>query len=130
MEEWLFQYSGKDKNGGMLNVRAHTAQELRENLNALFGEGSDAGVIAGFSGNFVSTAAPQASSAPAAVVAAFPGTEVVSTPAPAPVAAAPSGEGETTCPRCSVGHLKLRNGKKGRFYGCSNFPNCKFTQDA
>lgn len=29
------------------------------------------------------------------------------------------------CPRCG-GKLVLRNGKNGQFYGCSNFPNCKF----
>lgn len=29
------------------------------------------------------------------------------------------------CPRCG-GTLILRNGKFGRFYGCSNYPNCKF----
>ncbi|MFO8066485.1 MAG: topoisomerase DNA-binding C4 zinc finger domain-containing protein [Bacteroidales bacterium] len=26
------------------------------------------------------------------------------------------------------GRLVIRNGKNGSFYGCSNFPNCKFTQ--
>ena len=31
------------------------------------------------------------------------------------------------CPKC--GHdLVLRNGKYGHFYGCSNYPKCKFTQ--
>lgn len=30
------------------------------------------------------------------------------------------------CPRCN-GELKLRNGKNGKFYGCSNYPRCKFT---
>ena len=30
------------------------------------------------------------------------------------------------CPRCNS-ELKLRNGKYGKFYGCSNYPNCKFT---
>mgnify|MGYP003571403033 CR=1 FL=1 len=30
------------------------------------------------------------------------------------------------CPRCN-GKLKLRNGKTGNFYGCSNYPRCKFT---
>lgn len=31
------------------------------------------------------------------------------------------------CPRC--GHnLILRNGKYGDFFGCSNYPNCKFTK--
>ena len=33
------------------------------------------------------------------------------------------------CPRCG-GELKLRNGKYGRFYGCSNYPRCRFTYDA
>jgi len=32
------------------------------------------------------------------------------------------------CPRCS-GNLVLRNGKYGQFYGCSNYPRCRFTQD-
>ena len=31
------------------------------------------------------------------------------------------------CPRCG-GHLVLRNGKYGNFYGCSNFPRCRFTR--
>lgn len=30
------------------------------------------------------------------------------------------------CPRCN-GELKLRNGKPGKFYGCSNYPRCRFT---
>jgi len=30
------------------------------------------------------------------------------------------------CPRCN-GNLVVRNGKNGRFYGCSNYPKCKFT---
>ena len=30
------------------------------------------------------------------------------------------------CPRCN-GELKLRNGKNGKFYGCSNYPRCRFT---
>ena len=31
------------------------------------------------------------------------------------------------CPRCG-GELKLKNGKYGKFYGCENYPNCKFTK--
>lgn len=31
------------------------------------------------------------------------------------------------CPHCG-GKLMLRNGKYGQFYGCSNYPNCKFTK--
>ena len=30
------------------------------------------------------------------------------------------------CPKCN-GKLILREGKYGSFYGCSNYPNCKFT---
>ena len=30
------------------------------------------------------------------------------------------------CPRCN-GKLILRNGKNGKFYGCSNYPRCRFT---
>lgn len=31
------------------------------------------------------------------------------------------------CPRCG-GKLILRNGKQGEFYGCENFPKCRFTK--
>ena len=30
------------------------------------------------------------------------------------------------CPRCG-GSLVIREGRYGRFYGCSNYPNCRFT---
>ena len=30
------------------------------------------------------------------------------------------------CPKCG-GQLVERNGKNGRFMGCSNYPKCKFT---
>ena len=30
------------------------------------------------------------------------------------------------CPRCN-GKLILRKGKYGEFYGCSNYPRCRFT---
>ena len=32
------------------------------------------------------------------------------------------------CPRCG-GRLELREGKFGQFYGCSNYPKCKFTKN-
>lgn len=35
---------------------------------------------------------------------------------------------EGICPRCG-GKLVLRNGKNGEFYGCSNYPKCKFTKN-
>lgn len=33
------------------------------------------------------------------------------------------------CPKCG-GHLVLRSGMRGAFYGCSNYPNCKYTHQA
>lgn len=35
---------------------------------------------------------------------------------------------EGRCPRCG-GKLRLRNGKYGSFYGCSNYPRCRFTHN-
>lgn len=35
---------------------------------------------------------------------------------------------EGVCPQCG-GQIVLRRGKYGSFYGCSNYPNCKFTMD-
>lgn len=35
---------------------------------------------------------------------------------------------QNICPRCG-GRLVLRNGKNGVFYGCSNFPKCRFTKN-
>ena len=35
-----------------------------------------------------------------------------------------------TCPECRQGTLSKRNGKFGEFFGCSNYPNCKYTRDA
>ncbi|MBR1856498.1 MAG: topoisomerase DNA-binding C4 zinc finger domain-containing protein [Oribacterium sp.] len=32
------------------------------------------------------------------------------------------------CPECG-GSLVKRNGKYGVFYGCSNYPNCKYTKN-
>ena len=34
---------------------------------------------------------------------------------------------QNKCPFCG-GELTLRNGKHGRFWGCSNYPKCKFTR--
>jgi hypothetical protein len=38
-------------------------------------------------------------------------------------------ETQDTCPRCGK-KLLLRNGRHGKFYGCSGFPYCKFTKNA
>ena len=32
------------------------------------------------------------------------------------------------CPKCG-GHLVERNGKYGKFFGCSNYPKCKYTEN-
>lgn len=36
-------------------------------------------------------------------------------------------ENSSLCPRCG-GSLVLRSGQYGEFYGCSNFPNCRYTK--
>ena len=38
-------------------------------------------------------------------------------------------EGDLECPRCG-GMLILRKGKFGKFYGCGNFPSCRYTRNA
>ena len=35
-------------------------------------------------------------------------------------------ENQKNCPYCKV-ELVLRNGKNGEFYGCKNFPKCRYT---
>ena len=35
---------------------------------------------------------------------------------------------QSICPQCKRGILVVRNGKNGKFYGCNNYPNCKFTK--
>lgn len=34
------------------------------------------------------------------------------------------------CPDCGTGTLRVKDGKWGPFYGCSNFPTCHATHDA
>lgn len=36
-------------------------------------------------------------------------------------------ENALICPRCGAG-LVVRNGQYGRFYGCPNYPKCRYTQ--
>ena len=35
---------------------------------------------------------------------------------------------ENVCPRCGGG-LKIRKGKYGQFFGCSNYPKCRYTKN-
>ncbi|EGO64719.1 DNA topoisomerase 3 [Acetonema longum] len=37
--------------------------------------------------------------------------------------------GEHPCPQCGRGILNLKNGKNGRFWGCSRYPECKASYD-
>ena len=37
-------------------------------------------------------------------------------------------ENSLECPRCG-GALVVRNGQYGKFYGCSNYPKCKYTRN-
>lgn len=37
--------------------------------------------------------------------------------------------GEHPCPQCGQGVLQLRNGKNGKFWGCSRYPDCKASCD-
>ncbi|MDO5549593.1 MAG: exonuclease domain-containing protein [Lachnospiraceae bacterium] len=39
-----------------------------------------------------------------------------------------SDDADMRCPRCG-GELKLRNGRYGSFYGCGNFPACRYTRN-
>ena len=34
------------------------------------------------------------------------------------------------CPRCKMGTIILKTGSYGLFYGCTNYPKCKFTKKA
>lgn len=37
-------------------------------------------------------------------------------------------EEKIACPECKTGHLISRRGRQGKiFYGCDNFPKCKFS---
>lgn len=40
-----------------------------------------------------------------------------------------AGDPAMRCPKCG-GELKLRNGRYGSFYGCGNFPACRYTRNA
>ena len=36
---------------------------------------------------------------------------------------------EQICPKCNC-HLALRNGPRGKFWGCSAYPKCRYTRDS
>lgn len=35
---------------------------------------------------------------------------------------------DETCPECNKHHLVIKLGRNGRFFGCSGYPDCKFTR--
>lgn len=49
------------------------------------------------------------------------------TPEAGKVKEPPAAKEEELCPLCQ-GSLKERSGKYGKFYGCSNYPTCKYTR--
>jgi hypothetical protein len=54
---------------------------------------------------------------------AAPAPAVATPPPPAPVPQGPK------CPKCDA-PMRLRNGSRGAFYGCSTYPRCKGTMEA
>jgi ssDNA-binding Zn-finger/Zn-ribbon topoisomerase 1 len=42
----------------------------------------------------------------------------------------PGWKDEVPCPRCREGTIIIKNGKHGKFYGCSYYPICAFTINA
>lgn len=38
-------------------------------------------------------------------------------------------ETDETCPECQEGKLILRDGRRGKFLGCSSYPRCRYTRD-
>lgn len=38
-------------------------------------------------------------------------------------------ETEESCPECEDGVLLVREGRRGKFLGCSNYPGCRYTRD-
>lgn len=43
--------------------------------------------------------------------------------------ATPEASGFVKCPRCGRGVLRLREGKRGAFWGCSDYPRCRMACD-
>jgi len=41
-----------------------------------------------------------------------------------------SGEIKKSCPNCEKGYLVVRKSVYGQFYGCDQYPKCKYTQNA
>ena len=38
------------------------------------------------------------------------------------------GDVEKKCPKCKEGNIVLRSSVYGKFYGCSKYPKCKYTE--
>lgn len=103
--------SGQYAKGDMLNVRAATADELRGQLDELFGEGTGDRIFGRFAASTM-------------VELDFSKSSVVGTPA---ATSTGGGVGET-CPECGAGTLreKQRKDGKGSFVGCNNYPACSY----
>jgi len=108
-ETFTYQVNLKAGND-LLNIRADSAEEFTERIDALFGEGAAVRVLAPFFGF-----RPENSTGAAPAVVS---------PAPA----APASTGTSTCPQCGIGQVVTKNRKdgKGTFQGCDQYPKCNF----
>lgn len=117
-DDYKYQLSRKTASGDLLNIRADSADEFRQAIDGLFGEGASAAEMA----VFMLGATPVGSTAPA-----VSSTAPVSVPA-AVTPGVPAG-GLGLCP--SSGHplvLKQRKDGSGSFVACSGYPNCSYIQ--
>jgi len=104
-EDYKYQLSSK-VGDHMLNIRADTVGEFREEIDDLFGENSSTQVLAPF---FVSTA----------LGASVP-TLAAAQPEPNALGFCPTDGGTLV--------RKQRKDGSGSFVGCNNFPTCSYIQ--
>lgn len=62
-------------------------------------------------------------------LAVVDGASLMQSPALAVAATSYSTDHNTACPRCGKA-MVARSGRKGRFYGCSGYPACRYTREA
>lgn len=116
-EDYKYQVSlslppvGQWAKGDMLNVRADHADELKNSLDKLFGDGAADRIVGRF----------------------FQGTLVelafrTEDAAPQQAPSASSASGSSVCPECKQGQIveKRRKDGKGTFNGCNNYPACSY----
>lgn len=132
---------GTDSLDTFLADQVEFLKRLIDKANADIGSGFGAGGFGGRNGVPMETvtrtftaAATSSNSASAEDLSAELSALDAARPTPAYAAAPmndPNAPGEPTagkCPQCGEGTLQRRKGKFGWFYGCSNYPKCKYTK--